>query len=40
VKLREENEGAQDHPDVADHVHHERFAGSDHGGVALVPETD
>src|SRR5258708_15528528 len=40
VIAHKQDEGAQDHSDVADHVHHERLAGCEHRGAALVPEAD
>src|SRR5438876_7064498 len=40
MEINEENERAQDHAHVADHVHHERLPRRDHSRVALVPEAD
>src|SRR5437870_1033538 len=40
MQIHEQDEGAEDHPHVADHVHHERLSRGHHGGVPLVPEAD
>src|SRR5438067_233646 len=40
MEVHEEDEGAEDHADVADHVHHERLARSHDRRVALIPEAD
>src|SRR5712692_7883575 len=38
--VHKHDEGAEDHPDVADDVHHERLARREHRGAAVVPEAD
>ena len=39
-QVEEDQEGGEDHPHVADGVHHERLATGKHGRGSLEPEAD